>query len=494
MKKIITVIFLFGTTLSLVAQTQYNWNEKTQHIYESITSLRIPEARKFNTIEKKNNPSNLILPLLDSYADFYQLFFNENTAEYNSIYPHFDQRIEAFKAGPHNSPFYLYSLAISHLHKALIAIRFEKNWEAAVDFRKAYLLFKQNKESYPNFSPNDVYYGLLTTIIGSVPSNYQWMLNLLGMNGSISKGNALVLSYINSKDEYATICRNEALFVYPYLVMNFEGNRKKTLDFIETTNYDFKKNHLHAYMATNLYLTNQQSEKSLDIANNIENNDAYLNLSFWHYEKGFAYLNQLKFDKAQKEFVEFTTRFKGKFYIKDCYEKMSWIAYLQNDLTKANDLRNQVLKKGSQTTDADKLAYQDAKSGIWPNPLLLKARLLSDGGLQQQALRVLVGKTTNDFNSEEDKTEFSYRLARIYELAGDKDQSIKYYKSTIEKGHHLKEYFAARAALQIGLIYEEKKEYKNAISYYTTCLDMRNHAFKNSIDQKAKAGLQRCQR
>ena len=70
--------------------------------------------------------------------------------------------------------------------------------------------------------------------------------------------------------------------------------------------------------------------------------------------------------------------------------------------------------------------------------------------------------------------------------------AIKFYKSAIEKGQDLTEYFAARAALQIGLLYEKKGEYAKAISSFNSCIEMKNHAFKNSLDQKAKAGIQRC--
>lgn len=194
------------------------------------------------------------------------------------------------------------------------------------------------------------------------------------------------------------------------------------------------KNHIHAYMATNLYLNSQNATKALELANGIELTPAYLSIPFWHYEKGFAYFNQMKLDLAQKEFTYFTRQFKGNFYIKDAYEKLSWIAYLQNNMKQADLYRIEVLSKGAQITDADKLAQQNAKSGVWPNALLLKARILSDGGYQKQALMTLVDKTTSDFNTLADKSEFPYRLARIYDLMGDQEQAIKYYKSTIQKG------------------------------------------------------------
>ena len=481
-------------TSQAIGQYQYSWTPRTQKIYESITSLRIPEARTLMNQEKKANASNLIYPLLESYADFYQLFLNENKDEYSRMYPAFEQRIQLLEDGPKQSPYHLYSLALAHLHKSLIAIRFNKNLEAALDFRKAFLLFKENKKAYPNFSPNDVYLGLMTTVIGTIPKGYQWMANLLGMSGKITEGNALVLNYIHSKDAFTNQCRNEALFVYPYIVMNFEGNKKNTFDFIEKTDYDFTNNHLHAYMATNLYLNNQQSQKALQIAYNINHVNSYLDLPFWQLEMGYAYLNELKLDAAKNALQQFINRFKGQFYVKDAFEKLSWIAYIQGDQAKANVYRSNVLSKGNDITDADKQALQNAKKGTWPHPILLRARLLSDGDYQQQALSILAGKTSKDFDNNADKTEFAYRLGRIYDLAGQPDQAIPFYTSAIEKGANQPAYFAARAALQIGLIYEQKNNPTLAITFFNTCLEMKNHAFKNSLDQKAKTGIQRCLR
>jgi hypothetical protein len=494
MRKCLLLALVIMMTSQAIGQYQYQWTPRTQKIYESITSLRIPEARTLMNQDKKANASNLIYPLLESYADFYQLFLNENKTEYSRMYPAFEQRIKQLEEGPKQSPYRLYTIGLAHLHKSLIAIRFNRNLEAALDFRKAFLLFKENKKAYPNFSPNDVYLGLMTTVIGTIPKGYQWMANILGMSGKIADGNALVLKYINSKDAFSNQCRNEALFVYPYLVMNFEGNKKKTFDFIEKTDYDFTNNHLHAYMATNLYLNNQQSQKALQIASNINPANTYLDLPFWHLEMGYAYLNELKLDAAKNALQIFINNFKGQFYVKDAFEKLSWIAYIQGDQAKANTYRSNVLSKGNDITDADKQAFQNAKKGTWPHPILLRARLLSDGGYQQQALGILAGKTSKDFDKEADKTEFAYRLGRIYDLSGQPEQAIPFYTSAIEKGANQPEYFAARAALQLGLIYEQKNNPAMAITYFNTCLEMKNHAFKNSLDQKAKTGIQRCLR
>ncbi|NQW78549.1 MAG: hypothetical protein HQ449_04465, partial [Chitinophagaceae bacterium] len=168
----LVIILVLGLGGNISAQLQYNWNDKSQQIYDAITSLRIPEARKWLELEKKISPQNLINPLLENYADFYQLFFNESRSDYEKLFPLFEKRLQLFESGPKQSPYYLYCIGVAHLHKSLVGVRFDKNLDAALDFRKAYLSFKDNKKAFPKFTQGDVYYGLMTTIIGTVPKGY----------------------------------------------------------------------------------------------------------------------------------------------------------------------------------------------------------------------------------------------------------------------------------------------------------------------------------
>jgi hypothetical protein len=82
-------------------------------------------------------------------------------------------------------------------------------------------------------------------------------------------------------------------------------------------------------------------------------------------------------------------------------------------------------RMGNSETEADKKALKDAKSGQWPNVLLLKSRLLNDGGYHKEALDILLGKTTNDFSQTADKAAFAYRLARIYDDMGYEKEAIE---------------------------------------------------------------------
>jgi len=44
------------------------------------------------------------------------------------------------------------------------------------------------------------------------------------------------------------------------------------------------------------------------------------------------------------------------------------------------------------------------------------------------------------------------------------------------------------------LIYESKGQFGKALEFYQLCINMKDHAFKNSLDQKAKSGIQRCRK
>jgi len=117
---------------------------------------------------------------------------------------------------------------------------------------------------------------------------------------------------------------------------------------------------------------------------------------------------------------------------------------------------------------------------------------LNDGGYNKEALQFLQGKTVNSFTKEEEQLEFVYRLGRLYDDLNNSELAIQYYNSAIKLGEKSTEYYAARAALQIAMIYEKKGDKKLAIKYYEICIGMEDHDYKTSLDQRAKSGIARC--
>ncbi|SJZ72491.1 tetratricopeptide repeat protein [Sediminibacterium ginsengisoli] len=494
MKKVLLSIAAVCFSFAVVkAEKVFEFNSTCQQAYQELTKLKINSGIALAEKARQQNPDNLIPLLLESYADFYVLFFNEDPAEYAVRYPKFLQRIEAVQEGPKTSPFYNFCVASMRVHKAATAIKFGHTWEAGWDFRRAFQAIKENKKQYPTFAPNDLLYGALQAVIGTIPKGYKFIASLFGMSGSLTEGMKTVRGFVYSNDPWAKMMANEANFMYPYLLFYMENKKEEALQFVQQRRLDLVNNHLHAYMAANLALNNKQADYTRSIIQNRNTSDEYLKVGVWDFEMGFAKLYHLDTQEGARYMESFLAQFKGKFYVKDAYQKLSWCYYLQGNMKAAEAARKNVLAKGATDSDADKQALKDAKTGVWPDITLLKARLLNDGGYHHEALGLLHGKSEHDFPKEEERLEFTYRVARIYDDLGRDDDAIQAYLVAIRIGENRKEYFAARAALQVGQIYESKGQKATAISYYRKCLDMGDHEYKNSLDQRAKSGIARCE-
>jgi len=442
--------------------------------------------------EKMQNPDNLIAISLENYIDFFTLFFNEDPRDYAVLKPKMEQRIALLEQGQKTSPFYRYCLSELYLQRAAVAIKFSETWRAGWDIRKSYQLIKDNKKSFPTFAPNDLIYGGLQAIVGTIPKGYSFLAGMLGLSGSVSEGMKLVKGFANSSDPYAKMMSNESAFIYCYLMFHLENKKDDAFAFIQNKKLDLVNNHALAYMAANLAINNKQMDYAKNVILNRNKSAEYFAINAWDYEMGFIKMYHLETQEAIKYFENYLASFKGNFYVKDTYQKLSWCYYLQDNMQAAEAARLNVVKKGNADTDADKQALKYAKTGVWPNQTLLKARVLNDGGYDKEALALLTGKANSFNGKEEDKLEYTYRLARIYDELKKTDEAIQSYQTAINLGINRKEYYAARAAIQIGEIYEHQGKKKEAIVYYEKCLAMGEHEYKNSLDQKAKSGIARC--
>ena len=491
-KTVLVLLPVFFVTAAS-AEKVFDFSATCQQAYQQISSLKINNGIQLVQQARKENPDNLIPEILDSYIDFYVLFLNEDKAEYDKRIGHFDERLEKLSDGPENSPFYNYCKTVIYMHKACVEIKFGRQWAAGWSFRKAFSLIKDNKKSYPNFQLNNMIYGPMQVAAGTIPPGYKWLASIFGIKGSIKDGMALIQQFLNSNDALAKLFFNEASFYYCYVLFYVQNEQEEVFKFITQRRLDLVNNHLLAYMAANLAINNKRTEYAKSIILNRNKSPEYLDIAIWDFEMAYVKLHHLETAEAIQYFQRFFSKFRGNFYVKDAYEKLSWCYYLQGNMNAAENTRKQVLLKGSLITDADKQAQKDAKSGVWPNNLLLRVRLLNDGGYNNEALALLQGKSTADFAKAEEKLEFAYRVGRIYDDIGRDTDAIKMYALAIQLGKDRTEYYAARAALQIGWIYERQGKKDLAKQYYTQCMEMEDHDYKDSLDQKAKAGIARCE-
>jgi hypothetical protein len=487
---VIIFILLFSFQDSASAQV-FDFNVRCQQAYKEIIQLKLKTGQLLLDQEKRNQPENLIPYFLENYIDFFILFFEEDPEEYQKRVGNLDKRLGLMNKGPENSPYFLFTKSVIHFQWAAVRIKLGYNWDAGWELRRAYLQIKENAKLFPSFTPNMVFNGAMQVAVGTIPDGYKWLGNLFGMKGSIKTGMEELGSFLESKNSLSLLFHDEAVFYYLFLKFYMENDKEGVFAYIKQQRLDVKNNHLHTYLAVNLAINNQQSDYAKRILLERNTSADYLSTSAWDLEMGYIAITHLEPD-AGKYFERFIHSFKGKFYLKDALQKLSWHYYLQGNQTQADYYRKLIITKGGTLTDADQQALKEAQTNKWPNKTLLQARLLNDGGYHAEALRLLYGKRVSDFKLIEDQLEFAYRVGRIYDAMGRDEEGIGFYKQAIALGEFRKEHYAARAALQIGYIYEEKGDKSSAIQWFERCLKMKDHDFKNSIDQRAKAGIERC--
>jgi len=492
MKRTGLIILIFCMAFTVRAEYVYEFNSTCQQAYLEITKLKLANGQALINKAKQQNPNNLIPIALENYIDFYTLFFNEDPAQYKVYKKNVSARIDKLKDGPRTSPFHQYYLSMAYLLKAGVQLKFGEKWNAGWDFKRGYNYIKGNKKDFPTFAPNDLLYGPMQAIVGTIPSGYKWVANLFGMKGSVKTGMKLMNNFTESADPWAKLFFNEAAFLNSYLKFYIENDKDGVFEFIQRKKLDVVNNHLFTYMAANLGIHNKMSDYAERVLMNRNPSPEYLQTNAFDYQMAMVKLNKLDLKDAVLYLERFVNQFKGKTFIKDAYQKLSWSYYLQGNKPAAEAARKKLLERGSTDAEPDKKAQKDAKAGTYPNVILLKARLLSDGGYNGPALNTLKGYTKESFTKKQEQLELLYRLGRIYDDLHKDNDAIQYYNQAIELGKDETEYYAARACLQVAQIYEKQGKKSAAISYYQKCLDMDDHEYKDSIDQRAKAGIQRC--
>ena len=183
--RILTLLFLF---LSTTVFASFQMNERMQQSYSHIINLEFEVANQLLNLELKENSENRIVVLQQNYIDFLTILIGEDEVFFENAKDEKSDRIDFLQEGDENSPYYLYAQAEVHLQWAFARLKFEEYLTAAYEIQKAYSLLEENQELFPEFKLNKKGLGLLHTLVGAIPEKYQWVISLVGMEGTVQQG------------------------------------------------------------------------------------------------------------------------------------------------------------------------------------------------------------------------------------------------------------------------------------------------------------------
>ncbi|GAB3998235.1 hypothetical protein GCM10028807_45360 [Spirosoma daeguense] len=495
MKHILTMapgknpVFLFVIfVLPIIAKAQdFNWTSGLKNAYSDLQKLKIQAAQQTLSREKSDNGVRVFL---DNYVDMLTLVTSDDDRAFANLSSREDTRLDALKELDDTSPWKRVLQAEVRLHWAFVKLKFGKEVSASWDVIRAYKLLTDNQKRFPDFLPTYKSLGTLHVMIGSVPDNYTWVARLLGLQGSVSQGQQELLRA--QKDAtFGLESQLIDLMVRAY-VLKFTDADGQTLRQLIQENSD---NLLLHFFGATIEQKNGHGEQALAYLSKRPVGNTYQTLPIVENILGDIYLQKGEYVTAIAHFQQFISNYKGRNFLKDTYYKLFLCHWLANQSdAETRPFLQKVLSNGRTTVESDKAAQKFAESylkrGVSPNQkVLMRARLASDGGFTDSALAYLRPYTEAKFAETVEKAEYNYRLGRIYQRRNDSTAAIPYLSRALALSEPDQLSFGATSALQLGYIYQQKNDRTRARSYFQKALSFKNHEYKNSVDNKARAAL-----
>lgn len=486
------IILVFLILASKVSSAYYEFDDNLKSAYTSIISLDFEKSNLLLIQEKKEKPGNDLVVLYSNYIDFLKAFISEEEIYFNSFKKRSGENLKVLEKEENlTSPFHQYAKAEILIQQALVKVKFREYVSAATDIRKAYRLIEKNKISHPSFLLNSKLSGFLDVVIGAVPREYHWLVEIAGMEGSVAQGTGDLKSLFKALEKTEYSCyREELLFYLSNLYTTFNSGEGDLIECMLYIRPYSENSTLMRFCTATILMKLGRNDDAYSFLKDPQNYMHGFPIDFMYYKLGMSKLRMLDLS-ASKDFEEFIKRFKGQNYLKSSYQKLAWIESLNNNSQGYYSYMAKCRTLGTAFIDEDKAAQSESAEVEMGNRILLRSRLLFDGGYYIKAQQELAGVSVDSFPKYKDQLEVTYRLARIYQKTGQEEKAIDLYQKTIDNGSAATFYFAANSALMMGILYEERKDLDKAESYFKKCLSMERHQYQNSIDQKAQAGLDR---
>ncbi len=499
---IFLTVFVF-LNLQAVGQYVFDYNPQIIKAYHETGRLRFDVAEQILQKEKQRNPQNLAIYHIENSIDFLKILISENENLFDELEKNKSRRIEMLQKGDQNSPYFRYAIAELNVQWAFSRLKFKEYLSAFFEVRRAYKLLEENQENFPGFLPNLIGLGFLHTLVGSVPENYRWVTDFVGVDGDMDQGIKELSEVLDSAlttQRYAHL-RAQSLLFLSFIHLNLQKDMQQAAglrDIVgkhcaEPESKDFSP--IMVYIYAKLLMKTGENDMAISLLEKYPADDPqYYPMHYLDFMLGKAYLHALD-PKAGLYLQKYITEFEGRNFLKSAAMMASWNAFIHGDLTEYQKYKSLIGEIGETDVEPDKVAKDYSKDERFPNICILRGRMLFDGGYLKRAINELEStQCCSTLRDHEDSLEHTYRLARAYHESGQFDEALKNYARTVDEGRDDHFYYAANAALKSGLIYENQGEFEKAKECYKMVKKMSFDQYEGSIKQKAKAGMHRLEK
>ena len=486
----LTLILLFY--LSGLSANYFKIDSSLQVIQKENIKLRL-EFAKGNLLQQKDlNPRNSAVEYLLHFNAYLKVFIAEDQHFYKDYVHAKNSALNHYNQLPDSSPFKRFAQSEIHFYSATLLARQGEYYNSALEVRKAWNLIEENHQLFPNFLPNNKTRGVLKIYLSTIPENYDWIIRILGFEGDLNHGLRLLqtLSKHESDENYLSPIAQEASYLYSFSLLHAAKNPVRSWNVMLKCTQDYKENLLSNYFRSSMALKLNKNDIAFKTLTSRPYGSTYEPFHLLSYYLGVSKLHQGD-SSAIIDLKFFIDHYRGKSFLKSAYQKISWFYILRGDYHKADLYKKKINYIGKANNNEDKQASRYVNKEN-PHPVILKSRLLYDGGYYKKAYDLLHGFKVRQLTSSNDKAEFCYRKGRVLEKLGYKDRALIMYEACSLYAVKSKEYYGAYACLYLGDLYAKDNNIELATKFYNLALSFSNNTeYVDTINSRAKAGLKK---
>ncbi len=489
-KTIICAWIFILTALPSFTQGLY-WTDEAKAAYGFINELRIDESMNIIRLQSITHPENLIWPYLEDYAMFLEIFLQEDLHKIPDFLESSTLRMDRISVVPETNPLSLMCQAQIHLHQCALRMEESQFVSAATDINQAFKMLKKNQRLHPDDYANLRLYAVIKIAFGAIPDQYRWLVSMISsLSGSIDEGLGELYTILDKSKPTENVFFQETILLTA--LAEARVNNKPDVGVQLMIKYFGKvpSTRLIQYVMASVNIAAGNNDFVIKILSQDVGAVTAMKIPFMNFMLGRSKLWRGDND-ADTYLKDFIVSNKGKHFIKEAYQKLAWYSLLKGDEAGYDENMAQVLIKGESNADQDQQALWEAQSHEKPHPVLLRARLLFDGGYFDQAMSLLTDAFFETLQLQSQRLEFLYRKGRVLQAKKSYPEALHYYSLALKFGEDERYYYACSAALESGIIHETLGSDWAAAKFYNMCLAMSPETYGHSLHQKARTGLSR---
>ncbi|MGB3800683.1 MAG: hypothetical protein WA952_12785, partial [Lewinella sp.] len=385
-KVLLFLISLIGVSVVRAAEYHYDFHAEARAIYGDVMTLELDLAEAGIDRLKRDEPRNLVAQHLGSYIDFFRLYLSGDEQLDGQLQERFDRRIELLQQGDPASPYYNFALAEAYLHRSLIDVRFERHLAAFRSLNRANKYLRDNADRYPEFLPTYKDLGLLHAAVGTIPPQYKWGVELFSsLQGTIPGGRKEMRRAMADRSSPFYI---ETSVLYALMELYLADDAERAWQTVRQLNLQPATNKLHCFILATIIMRNNRNAEALRLLEAQPRGGNSADFPYLEFMLGQAKLRNLN-PQARLHYRSFLLRYPGRHFREEALQKVAWSYLLEGNTERYHRTMAEI--EGGSRAGGDESATREAAMGKTPQPALLRARLLFDGGYFERARAELDG-------------------------------------------------------------------------------------------------------